>query len=178
MNLSKDIHYMDLLREMSCDILRFTIEHDTGFINSLIEVGYSLYPLKTPEQVSKWFQAKDHPYGDCAPTSLFSTGHIWVEEKEQYYEIVLNKVEESRYEVVISRVLVEERGVFCDSSDLTPVDQIRYGDIIELDDPGATRYMCIEEVNKCGGVGVWVENVETKERKWLFDSFYRVVIKN
>lgn len=91
--VDKDINYMKLLQDLRADNATFTCYSGCGFLTSLEEDGYTEY-LRTQSQdyCNKWQEKHEHRYNEPAPTSVASTGDIYVDTKDCYYAITITNL--------------------------------------------------------------------------------------
>lgn len=92
--VSKDINYKDLLEQIEVDTLTFEIEHETGFIHSLISDGYTCFlKLRALDE--------DSLLTKCQCVVMISD--IYTKNKQKAFKITFLRKTLSIYEITIEK---------------------------------------------------------------------------
>lgn len=101
-----DMNYEVIIRSTNSDRIDFYCESGCKFLESLYNAGYTEYVLTKSQNACDGYARRLKP-GSSAPTSCAQTGHIYVPERDEYFNITIENVGNGKYDVIIEKVQID-----------------------------------------------------------------------
>ena len=104
-----DMTYKEVLNNLTADKTSFVCESCSKFLISLEEDGYTEYLYtRSQNDCNLWHKRKERSSDACEPTSRASTGYIYVDKIDGYYNIEIENIGTGKYDIEIIRRQTEQ----------------------------------------------------------------------